>query len=43
MGEATAGPSLRGLKRKAGPIMVRRRGELFVLNKSDRRRKDWQG
>ncbi|WP_018784474.1 ribosomal protein bL36 [Micromonospora sp. CNB394] len=43
MGEATAGPSLRGLKRKAGPIVVRRRGEPFVLNESDQRRKARQG
>ncbi|RBI96586.1 50S ribosomal protein L36 [Micromonospora provocatoris] len=35
--------SLRALKRKAGSIVVRRRGKLFVLNKADRRQKARQG
>ncbi|WP_431945295.1 ribosomal protein bL36 [Micromonospora marina] len=35
--------SLRALKHKAGSIVVRRRGKLFVLNKSDRRQKARQG
>ncbi|KKJ93819.1 ribosomal protein bL36 [Micromonospora sp. HK10] len=35
--------SLRGLKRKVGSIVVRRRGKLFVINKADRRQKARQG
>ncbi|MFI7428166.1 50S ribosomal protein L36 [Micromonospora sp. NPDC049836] len=35
--------SLRGLKRKVGSIVVRRRGKLFVINKADPRQKSRQG
>ncbi|PWR17431.1 50S ribosomal protein L36 [Micromonospora sicca] len=31
--------SLRGLKRKVGSIVVRRRGKVFVINKADPRQK----
>ncbi|MEE3922198.1 ribosomal protein bL36 [Micromonospora sp. BRA006-A] len=34
---------MRALERKADSIVVRRRGKLFVLNKSDRRQKARQG
>ncbi|MEH0844909.1 ribosomal protein bL36 [Micromonospora sp. CPCC 205711] len=35
--------SLRGLKRKMNSIVVRRRGKVFVINKTDRRQKARQG
>ncbi|MBM0236575.1 50S ribosomal protein L36 [Micromonospora sp. ATA32] len=35
--------SLRGLKRKVNSIVVRRRGKIFVINKSDPRQKARQG
>ncbi|MEH0821708.1 type B 50S ribosomal protein L36 [Micromonospora sp. URMC 105] len=35
--------SLRSLKQKANSIVVRRRGKLYVINKSDPRQKARQG
>ena len=35
--------SLRGLKKRAGSIVVRRRGRTFVVNKKDPRQKARQG